>query len=360
MMNDFSIPNLFDKISRIMETQFNNLRYEADWDKLFRHLFVQISWRGDNALQDASCKTILRDFFNNEYQSAVVLLLQSLSPIRFAFMDGQARMSSLYYFQRKLIPHLGGKCSLLSTASGLSSDDIAQRWSLAPTGDLANCRIYLPSAEHAGQDVSRSYMSEMLNVSKEYEKDRTKQKVQLDSMMPTNLNDCIIEMINKYRNQRTLAKASTITMSLTDAFRQVLRTMYEAGPLLQPKVFGANLFTDLLTVAEDTFLEEVYKKVYTAGDKLIYASFSKGKRTGSALPELMILMLVLGTALVDVKSRASLEKCVNNDWIVPLSSMANNYKVTPGEFHKGTFVSDSYGHGTYFQSHLYLVSCMHG
>jgi len=352
--SDDSIPSLFDKISQIMDTRFNNLRYEADWQELSIHLLHMTGWAGENDPDDIVCKNILQEAFGNEYQSAAVLLLQSLTPIRFAFMDGQSRMTSLYYYERKLIPCRYKNDLAMSIAIDLTLEDLSQRWNLARTGDFAKCRIYLPSAEDAGGLVSRSYLLQMRSVSKDYMHDMNTKKASLVSMIPNNLNDCIIDMIEGYQDRTKTVDAHKITDSLKEAFCFVISGIHQLDNSTQLKLFGKKLYEDLAKPSEETFVEKAYKKIQKAEQRTLYPSFAT--RSKSASPMLQLLMLVLGTALVDERSRKALQSCIDNDWIVPIQSIFSEYNYSADLFHAGTFVDDSVGGKAWFKSKLYLVS----
>jgi hypothetical protein len=341
-----------------METQFNNLRYEADWKKLCLHLLRVTCWT-EAVDEDGSIRTnILEEAFGNEYQSAATLLLQSLTPLRFAFMDGQSRMASLYYYERKLIPRDYGSDLAMSSAVGLHLEELSQRWSLAPTGDLARCSIYLPSANSFGENVSRSYLTRMRTVSKKYMHDIRNKKEILDSMVPSNLNDCIIEMIDRYNNGEETVNAHTIVESLKAAFDYVILSIRKFDPWLQQKFFHPDDVKALAKLSDEDFVTKVMKIIYKAGTKIIYPKVT-GNQAKSPSSQLMVLMLVLGTALVDASSRKALESCINNDWIVHISSMDCKYKLTADGLHEGTFVDGSVGDGAGFKSQFYLVSWMH-
>jgi len=341
-----------------MEVQFNNLRCEADWKKLSIHLLKMTGWSDLDAPDDNVCKTILQESFGNEYPSAAALLLQSLTPIRFAFMDGQSRMTSLYYFERKLIPRHDGACLPISKSCGLQLEELSQRWSLAWTGDLATCRIYLPSAEYAGSEVSKLFLLEMRRVSKHHMERMNKKRANLQSMIPNDINDCIIHMIEEYQSKAETVDAHDIETSLKAAFRHAISSIHQFDPLLQHKFFGHDLLQDLAGLTDDEFVEKVFNRVYGDRSKILYPKVAKNPKTNT--PKFMVLMLVLGTALVDIKSRQSLQSCINNDWIVHVDVMGYEFfdNVEP-VFDDATIMHDYPDGPSRFKSLFYLVSSTH-
>lgn len=352
-----SIISLLDKISQIMETQFNNLRYEADWKKLSIHLLKKTRWSEQNDPDDVVCESILHEAFGNEYPSAAALLLQGLTPIRFAFMDGQSRMTSLYYYERKLIPCHDGACLPMSTGSGLQLEELKRRWSLAWTGDLATCRIYLPSAEIAGSDVSRSFLLEMRRVSKCYMEGINKKKASLQSIYPNDINDCIINVIEGYQSEVETVNARDIENSVKAAFRHVISSIHQFDPTLHHNFFGSDLLDTLAGLSDDEFVEGVWKRVYGERSKTVFPKLAKRPRSDA--PKLLVLMLVVGTALVDVKSRQSLLSCINNDWIVHLDSLASELNEYAYKLDKSTVFHDFPEGPSWFKLDFYLVSSGH-
>lgn len=314
-------------------------------------------WAGQNDPDDVDCKNILEDAFGNEYQSAAVLLLQSLTPIRFAFMDGQSRMTSLYYYERRLIPCDYRNDLPMSRATDLSLKELSRRWSLAWTGDFAKCRIYLPSAEDAGGLVSRSYLLQMRRVSENYLYDNNVKKASLESMIPNNLYDCIINMIEGYQDRDETVDVYNIVDSLDAAFRYVISSIQRLDNLTQIKLLGKQFVDILANQPKEKYVQSVYDKILTSREKFVYPTFATRSKSSSSM--LQLLMLVLGTALVDERSRKALQSCINNDWIVPIASIYSEYDYNANQFHGGTFVDDSVGDEAWFKSKLYLVSSIH-
>jgi len=341
-----------------METRFNNLRCKADWKKLCLHLLFVTRWTEVQDADGTIRTNILQEAFGNEYQSAAALLLQSLTSLRFAFMDGQSRMASLYYYERKLIPRDYGSDVPMSSAVGLKLEDLSQRWSLARTGDLARCSIFLSPADDFGQCVSRSYLSDMRRFSKTYMHEIREKRERLESMIPSNLNDCIIEMIEGYEDEDAAVNALQIVDRLNAAFRYVISSIYRFDRWLQRKFFNAKTCRELEGLSEEQFVDKVMQRIYKVGERVMYPKMTH-KESKSPSSQLLVLMLVVATALMDATSRKALESCINNDWIVHIASMDPKYKLTTAGLHGGTFVDDSVGDGAYFKSQFYLVSWMY-
>lgn len=337
-----------------MEKEYNNLRNQADWESLFKHLMVESGWCEES--DTTSMELILSDIFGNECQSAVALLLQGLSPIRFAFMDGQSRMASMYHFERKIVPLEDGNCIPLLGVSGLSLEQISGRWNTTETGQLAVCSMYLPPVEHAGKFVTREFLSLLRQVSKENTVCMDANHAKLQSMSPSNLNDCIIEMIDENPGREHPISVRNLLVDLTNAFLHVIKTVRHYGTLVQRRFLGKDTISILLKLDDEEFAKQCLKMIYTAGDRVIFPSLrTKSKSKAS---EFMVLMLVLGAALVDDFSAVRLKTCINQDWIVPINCMKTKYRIAPDDLHAGTFVDPSNPDTEWFSSKLYLVSCM--
>jgi hypothetical protein len=177
-------------------------------------------------------------------------------------------------------------------------------------------------------------------------------------MVPSNLNDCIIEVIDRYEDTETTVNVHTIVQSLKAAFRYVILRIRKFDPWLQRKFFHNDELKALAELSDENFVNKVMGDIYTAGKKVIYTKVA-ASLAKSPSSQLMVLMLVLGTALVDAGSRKALESCINNDWIVNIASMDHKYNLTAAGLHGGTFVDGSVGDGAWFKSQFYLVSWMH-
>jgi len=335
-----------------MEDEYNNLRYQDDWESLFKHLLVKSGWCKES--DATSMERILSDTFGNECQSAVALLLQGLSPIRFAFMDGQSRMTSMYYFERKIIPLQDGCCKPLVAASGLSLKEISERWSTTETSNLAVCRVYLPRLEEFGTKVTKSFLSEMRKVSKDNTVIMDSHQASLQSMSPSNLNDCIVEMIDKNPFGKRAVTVKKLPDDLGNAFLYVIKTVRCYGMLVQQRFLGKDTISKLRHLDDEQFAKKALEMIRSAGERVIFPKFKT--RSKSKAQEFQALMLVLGAALVDDFSSDCLETCINHDWIMPINCMEKEYKFASDDLHGGMFVDPSHPNKEWFSSKLYLVS----
>lgn len=336
-----------------MEEEYNNLRYQDDWESLFKHLLVKSGWC--HASDVTSMESALSHTFGNECQSAVALLLQGLSPIRFAFMDGQSRMASMYHFERKTIPLADGNCKPLVAASGLSLEEISGRWSTTPTAELALCYVYLPPPNDDGKTVAKSFLSRLREISKKNTVVMDSHHAKLQSVSPSNLNDCIVEMIDKNpARKKPPVNIRDLLVDLENAFLHVIKTVRHYGVLVQQRFLGNDTIMKLQKLDDDSFAKQTLEMIHPAGKRKIFLSFKT--RSKSKAPEFLVLMLVLAAALVDESSAELLQNCINQDWIVPINGMEIEYEVTSDDLHGGTFVDPSRCDIEWFLSKLYLVS----
>jgi hypothetical protein len=356
-----SIPHLFDAISRLMDKQYNNLRYESDWKALLDHLLVKSGLLDE--LTNNAKKTAILNYFDNVH-TAVIAILQSLSPIRFAFMDGQSRITSLFYFARKIVPCNDGPCIPLLEASGLTLQKISQCWSLAATGNLAECAIHLPPADHFGTSVSRLFVTKMRKLSRQYCYIQSERFVDLKSITPTTLTDAIIAMIEESPASRHNASVDTIWEKMEHSFRHILQTIHHFDVLLQQKLLGPKTVFPTMIDLDDTDFAEEYlkkigiaqKKIGMAQKKIMFPSLKQDAGLRLEVDEIKVLILVLATALVDQQSMESLYDCINNNWISSTDQPSACSPLALNHYHKGTFVSSSAKDDAWFYPKLYLVS----
>jgi len=344
--------DVIEECFRILRVTYNNLASEDDWKLLFVQLLIVYNFGPDVDLDWFDY--ILEHVFKNELQNATVVLLQSLSPIRFAFIDGQSRITSVHHYLRKVVPHIDGTLSSLQEASRLSKSDFEKTWTLSMTASPADCEIFTLPSTCGERFVSRRFLTEMRKISKRCMEKQMLARATFNSVVPNNLSDCVTEMIEE-RPKDDIIVGLTISDKLEKMFKHVLRTIGRFDKMLQRRLLGSKLYEVVKNKSGDEYATEIYNRIRTVGKRRTHPSLkSKSKKAGG---ELMVLMLVLGTALYDVKATRYLETCINTEWLVLLSRLTGlPSEELPEKFHEGTFFDKSLDDKVWFHSKLYLVS----
>jgi len=337
-----------------MEKNFNNLRYQSDWINLLRHLLVRSGWfaGSDTRLDRYACT-------HKNHPAFVVTLLQGLSPIRFAFMDGQSRITSLFYYERSIVPSHLGLYTPLVTASRMKIKRLSKVWNLHGTGGLADCYVHLPPSQNAGMKVSKAFVLQMRELSRQYCMQQNKLHADLKSITPTTLMDVIMEVIkNSPDTEEETSRKKDIWDQLLGAFHHILETVHQFDTLLQEKLLGANFGSKVAELDGKPFATKVLEIIKSTKEKLMFPRYTESNmRFGN--PEFTVVMLVLGTALVDNKVTDLLRDCINNDWMVPISTIESMMELKLGALHPGTFVSLSGDDEAWYYPKFHLVSTIH-
>jgi hypothetical protein len=354
---------MLDEAFEIFRLQYGNLRNEEDWFKLFHHL-IEKSFGAKEEDSEERSKEILASVFGNELVNATILYFQSLCPVRFAFMDGQARMAAVHYYIRKIVPTMDGKALGLSSVYR-NNPKVLRHWSLrksAGKDKLAACTVYLPKPSRRGFPVTQYEIWERREVSK----------------------DCLDRLLLKRDHLLGMAPAlfSDALLRLAGAMA-TYEEEYGGGP---PYVLGHILtkvkdvinFIFMWLVKHDnaTFLalvgniqrkrkenegpmeygEQLYKKMFGESSektRRIFPSLRERKKFG--MQNLHALILFLAASTTERKSLMYLEDCVKKDWIVQIGEGKLPAGCGEGEeLHPGTFIE----HGNkkaWYQTKLYAV-----
>jgi len=163
---------------------------------------------------------------------------------------------------------------------------------------------------------------------------------------PRNLSDCIGEIIRK--NVLDITDEELPVLACMKC-KQVIQAVCSFDPTLENKLLDSVDFGNSTSVEEKT--ERAFETVFGKFRDKVFLSLQT-KRPG---PAMSVVMFIVGCALVDAKSTYYLEKCMNMDWLVPITSPNQVDGVALEALNKGTFVNNSMS--TTFYPELYAVSC---
>jgi len=120
----------------LLETRYGNLEKLSHWRRLLSRLLSKFKWTGGTVPNSGH-------FIFREVVSATINLFQSLTPIRFSFLDGNARIVSVAHYLRQLLP----TPDRILPLSSLSSSSFDLRWSPSYSGQdgITTVVMYLPN-----------------------------------------------------------------------------------------------------------------------------------------------------------------------------------------------------------------------
>jgi len=277
---------------------FGHLASDADWSSLLCRLVE--CCKLDQAFLDGVPK--------NDMINVTILLFQSLCPIRFAFLDGQARVVSTAFYLRKMFP------------TGLTSPDLVKPlnivieelraknindvidFSVSKTGIGARCLINLPTNVDPTKDFETKHLNKMFNISK-------KLLDTLSQTVPRNLSDAIVYVIRMYDLEVVRGKTRN---TVSFAYEHVINHL-----ALYDSAIAARLFSEVpdrqSLASTNDLLPQLAKQIRV---KTVFPNFKSDLFLWNS--EAVTLMYTIGPLLVGLKHGITLENCMNREWKVPI------------------------------------------
>jgi len=281
-----------------LSNSFGHLSSDANWSRLLHRL--------------VDCCKLDEAFLNgvpkNDMINVTILLFQSLCPIRFAFLDGQARVVSTAFYLRKMFPTGLTSPKLVKPLNTVVEELRAKNindmidYSVSKTGVGARCLINLPTDVDPTKAFDTKHLDRMFRISKE----------RLDTLsqtVPRNLSDAIVYVIRMYdlevvrkriRDTVSTAYVHVINqLGLYDA--AIAERLFSEVPDRQIRAKNRGLFPLVVTKVRTKIVFPNFK-----GDLLLWNS------------EALTLMYTIGPLLVGMKHGVMLEHCMNTEWKVPI------------------------------------------
>jgi hypothetical protein len=310
---------IFTEALNLFGETFGHLSTNKDWSNLLDHLLCYCD------LKDALAGNIPKDDIIN----FVILLFQSVCPIRFAFLDGQARAVSTAFYLRKMFP-TGPVSRELFRPLGMVEAELKNKevvdhldWSISKTGLTARCNINFPA------DVGPS---KVVTIDKQLDQMFDHSKTLLDSltnMTPRNLGDAILYVIRKHDLE---TGNDPIQTTVRLCYEHVVDRLCDYDEALASK-----LFPNLPNRQELAKNNELFHNVIRDKSTTPFPT-PKGNLRGTDA-EVVALMYTVGCLLVGMRQHHVLERCMNTEWKVPIlhkDQIPGDYEIS--DLHKHTFV----------------------
>lgn len=337
-----------------METTYNSLKLEENWFDLFYHLLDQ-----SKLCHPEQVHTFFSNVFGGELHNAVGLLLQGLTPVRFSFLDGQGRITSLHYYLRRTIPRRDGKVYPIIKIPKLELDatDVMVNWNIARSGVEATCYFFLEMARDTNdeEEVSNEKMVELNKNSKVRMDSLVKEKKRYTSIVTTNLSSVIFELLEENTCQPIDELANVLTSKrVIEKCKFVLIKLYDVDEFLRAKLFGQDTWKNTIkgNMSKHNKLDEAVFELLGSNMTKVFPSLLNQH---SKSPVAVVLLYILVALLDDPDSCRCFRGCMSRDWITPIETPLQVGGVALHDLHPGTFVNESMDL-CWFYPALYKVS----
>jgi hypothetical protein len=212
----------------------------------------------------------------------------------------------------------------------------------------------MSETETSWPNVSQACIKTLKEASKKLMDDLMSKWDTLNHVSLTNLSDCICAMIYYRTTEMTVAEnnATQIPHTLHDMFVHVLTTIRLFDKRLREILFNRIKIDQTPGLTDAAYITSLFKNIYKAGTNKVFPSLQSPIHGGA--PQMTVLMMIIGTALVNRRSAKILERCMHKEWMVPIVDARQVHGIAIDRLHPGTYISGS-GSRTWFHENGYLV-----
>jgi hypothetical protein len=346
---------LSEAASILVET-FGNLGSKDDWQRLYDHLMAISGLEGRHPATSMH-PSIISTMFQFELVNSTVLLFQALCPIRFAFIDGQARVVSVAYYNRKLLPTasvsgfpvnpLLTSIDCFSVSDG-SNHRAGWRWSNPKTVTPASCLVLLARATHSNTDprgCSENFTASLMQISKH----RWEVSTSLCSgRICSQAISYTIASFSSSSAEQLDKRLENIPARMAGIFEYVVG---------QFSSFHSQLSRELFPPSPG--MHSCLAKMRESWKKRSFPNVRTKLQRNTFPPGLFMLTMLVGCGLADDLSKRLLKDCISSEWKVPIGATDIIEGFTRAELHCGTYVGDVGDNQAWFIQRLYQVRCIY-
>jgi hypothetical protein len=311
-------------------TNFGDLQSIKMWRSLFNHLCNRAA-----SFQDA---TISYEPPECDLVNITTLLFQALCPVRFAFLDGQARMLAVSHYIRQVLPQKDPSIlnCLESMSDFVDSHGVGKAWSLHETGMVANCRLVVCNenidVENLSDDCIRKDTFELL---RDMHSISRTQCANFDKAERFHFSQGITTLISELgvrKPRDPTQKMGTVASETCKLFEVILQSVDHLMLVSNSKRPEDEVIAD-----EGKSFDEFFMDVM---DGTVLFPRLATRHCKVSVVSVKILMHVLGAALADKDCCIMMEKLMNDGWKVPFDLDGTIEGLDVALFHKGTFISN--------------------
>jgi hypothetical protein len=343
---------LFNMVSRILVSDFGNLNSMDCWKKLYNHICRDTPFAHYDVSSLPICQLV----------KATIFRLQSMTPIRFSFINGQARMVAVAHYIRRLVP-----CASDGHQPGFQSmDDVGcinhsnGLWSLDKTGCQADCVLFCtdpPRPDSPDRYLSSEIMFDLNKISSHVTAGSSIAEV-------THFSDSIHSLIRKVSSIHPLPlKLSGFPKHVVSLFDVIVQEFSSCEGLSATLLSSVCCSSGIGQVDESTdSIPKPFSPETTFARAIEMLNINNNTPTLKkpfpvltshikvSTSELCVISFLLMALLPDVKGRLILAECMNKKWKVSIPA------VDMALFHPGTIVGPIGEEPTLFEAKLFRVS----
>ena len=178
-----------------MSQQYGNLKSREDWHKLFGDLVHMHAFANRIWLQKVNPVTF------RQLVRMTSLLFQAITPIRFAFVDGQSRMTGACHLLRNTMPEkslIAPQRRILKRAPGETDFHLPDNSMIAPFGTMSSTNLVLV----CGKDTTQQFLSP--HNAKALWNNSNKIQESVRSATDLSLSDVVIRILDKMKESPTI------------------------------------------------------------------------------------------------------------------------------------------------------------
>jgi hypothetical protein len=326
----------------LLNKNFNGLKSFCDWRMLYEHLTKQASW--------TSLVTTPYHSTQGEIVRWCILLFQSLCPIRFAILDGLARMISIGYYLHAMFP---GDNMVEDCVMPLSKvvSEITQGWTPETTALQASFDIMMPTNKMTGGSEAfqqvQQLKEDLFTIS-------YTQYSNVTTYEPFHFSDRILSL---------MSRLATLEFQKQPSFWGVVDYHFDYFKVIIQHIckfiFSISDFTSLKTHhqqgpgTQSEQVEAIISRIHGESKQAIIPVFMN---TSVKVHErkFFVLTYVLGALCSNEEARQNVEELIARDWRGRVSTKIKPYGLEWSSFHRGTYLDE--GKDNHPGNILYKVS----
>jgi hypothetical protein len=300
-----------------LERNFNNLASFHNWYQLYVHLHGKTSWPSQNSLT-------IHELHHNQIVLWTKLLLHALTPIRLAFVDGQARIMAVSFFLEQTIPLTQESHLKLREHFDLTPDTEEEQLSPSQTTNKEN----LTTSVTTDMIIMTPKENDIDQLLDDFLKMSHSVCVNSEAAEPFNLWDGILNLRRPLeRLEKKTNKQPWNLEDNTDYFRNYFYTIFYyvrhfmLGPIPLTEEQGLpnevqpnpqqQQFNELTTPNKKA--EQEFKMIIADNRKSIFPRLASWKKDVHLAPY-QVLIQVLAALLASDESRQYIDSLINNHW----------------------------------------------
>jgi hypothetical protein len=328
---------LLERAFHLFETNFGNLQTFENWRSLYKHLSgIAINGRKLPSPPDSH----LIHF--------TIILFQSRCPIRFAFLDGQARMVAVSHYIRGIVPGHPLSITPIEPIMPYLPSKGKGSWSASQTGSIGNFHLLLPMEWKVVKPIPKDTINSRANLLKSDLNTISRQRTYAyDIAEKSHFFHTVLELRSELETRNEFpTTVSELGVYMKNLKETIIKRIFHHLPLNPAEKVALELDQ------KDDSYTQLEAVMNFLGKEMVICP-KMGARQ-EKIAETRILVVVLALLLAKQESRAILEEIFAMDWkkVYTKKSVINGFDIN--QFDKSTIICDEIG-AKLFEQSLYQV-----